>query len=39
MAYATDIRAAKLESASLVSGEFDNNRRSLRKFLVDVKVV
>src|SRR3984957_8383370 len=39
MAYATDIRAAKLESASLVSSEFDDDRRSLRNFLVDVKVV
>ena len=39
MAYATDTRAAKLESAGLVSGEFDDNRRSLRDFLIDVKVV
>src|SRR5580698_8746944 len=36
--YATDIGAAKLESASLVGGEFNDNRRSLRNFLVDVKV-
>jgi hypothetical protein len=28
-----------LKSASLVSGEFDDNRRSLRDFLIDVKVV
>jgi hypothetical protein len=39
MAYATDSRAAKLESTCLVSGEFDDHRRSLRNFLIDVKVV
>jgi hypothetical protein len=38
MAEATDVRARKLESASLVSGEFDDNRRSLGDFLIDVKV-
>jgi len=39
VAYATDIRAAKLESAGLVSGEFDDHCRSLRNFLIDVNVV
>jgi hypothetical protein len=39
MAYATHTRASKLESASLVSGEFDDNGRSLRDFLIDVKFV
>jgi hypothetical protein len=39
MAQAANARAAKLESPSLVSNEFDDNGRPLRDFLIDVKVV
>ncbi len=39
MAQATDTRAAKMESANFVSGEFNDNSRSLRDFLIDVVVV